>query len=83
MGDTVLVKQGRKDTFTSRFDKPPCVVIYRKGSIVIAKSNQKRRMRRNISYFKKFESAIDGLEQTESEWKMKDEIIRNNNELDY
>ena len=38
VGDTVLVKQKRQNKFTSRFNKTPYVVIYRRGTQVIAEN---------------------------------------------
>ena len=81
VGDTVLVKQKRQNKFTSRFNKTPYVVIYRKRTQVIAENNQKHRVKRNVSHFKKFENRNEGLEQAESE--LEDEIVGNDNELEY
>ena len=81
VGDTVLVKQKRQNKFTSRFNKTPYVVIYRKGTQVIAENNQKHRVKRNVSHFKKFDKRNEGLEQEESE--LEDEVVENDNELEY
>ena len=80
VGDTVLVKQKRQNKLTSRFNKTPYVVVYRKGTQVVAENNQKHRVRRNVSHFKKFENTVDRSEETESE--LEDELVGNNNELE-
>ena len=78
VGDTVFVKQKRQNKFTSRFNKTPYVVIYRKGTQVIAENNQKHRVKRNVSLRN---VRNEGLEQGESE--MENEIVENDNELEY
>ena len=80
VGDTVLVKQKRQNKLTSRFNKTPYVVIQRKGTQVIAENNQKHRVKRNVSHFKKFENTVDRSEETESE--LEDELVGNDSELE-
>ena len=67
VGDTVLVKQKRKDKFSSRFNKTPYVVLYRKGTQITAENKHKHRIKRNVSHFKKFENTAECPDETESE----------------
>ena len=81
VGDTVLVKQKRKDKFSSRFSKTPYVVIYRRGTQIIAENDQKHRVKRNVSHFKKFEKTEERPDEIESE--LDEDFIGNyNNELE-
>ena len=80
VGDTVLVKQKRRNKLTSRFNKTPYVVIQCKGTQVIAENDQKHRVKRNVSHFKKFENTVDRSEETESE--LEDELVGNDNDLE-
>ena len=53
MGDTVLVRQEKQNTFTTKFNQTPYTVINRKGSEVTARKRNNHIVRRNVSHFKK------------------------------
>ena len=74
IGDTVLVKQKRNNKLSSRFNKTPYMVVDRRGTQVIAENNQKHRVTRNISHFKRIHDAVVHSEESESE--SEDEILR-------
>ena len=50
IGDTVLVKQIKKNKFTTKFDSKPYVVTMKKGTMITAERID-HRITRNISYF--------------------------------
>ena len=54
LGDTVLVKQPKKNKFTTTFDPNPLTVVPVKGSMISAQG-ARTRITRNVSHFKKFE----------------------------
>ena len=54
VGDHVLVKQDRKNKFSSRFNNVPYVVISRKGTKVTAENANKHQILRNVWHFKRF-----------------------------
>ena len=49
----MLVKQQKKNKLTTRFDTDPYVVVQRKGSQVIAVNKDQRKVKRNVSHFKR------------------------------
>ena len=53
VGDFVLVKQQKKNKLTTRFDTNPYIVVERKGTQVIAVNKDQRKVKRNISHFKR------------------------------
>ena len=53
VGDFVLVQQQKKNKLTTRFDTDPYVVVQRKGSQVIAVNRDQRKVKRNVSHFKR------------------------------
>ena len=67
VGDTVLTKQKCKDKFTSSFNKTLYVVVYHKETQIIAENNQKHRVKRNVSHFKKFENTVYRSYKTKNE----------------
>ena len=67
VGDTVLVKQIRKNKLYSRFNKTPYIVIERKGTTITAENANKRRITRNVSHFKKYINRKDHSFDTESD----------------
>ena len=58
-------RNGKK--FTSRFNKIPYIVIYRKGTQLVAENKQKHRVKRNVSHFKKCENTEECSDEAESE----------------
>ena len=58
IGDTVLVKQYKKNKLTSRFNKMPYIVVCRKGTKVTAE-NAKHRITRNVSHFKRVNTYVN------------------------
>ncbi|XP_046858634.1 uncharacterized protein K02A2.6-like [Xenia sp. Carnegie-2017] len=52
VGDKVLLKQRKKDKFTTKFVQTPYTVIYRRGAKVVAE-NHNHQITRNTSFFKK------------------------------
>ena len=57
IGDTVLVRQKKKDKFTTKFDPAPYKVIEVKGSMVTATRNE-RDITRNVSHFKRIQPSV-------------------------
>eukprot|EP00795_Rhopilema_esculentum_P004247 gene4247-20438_t len=53
VGDTVLVRQQKKDKLTTRFSKTPYKVVNRKGTQITTEDSSHRRVTRNVSFFKK------------------------------
>ena len=51
IGDTVLVRQRKRNKFTTPYDPSPLVVIQRKGCMITAE-NASKRITRNVSFFK-------------------------------
>ena len=49
----MLVRQQKKNKLTTRFDTNPYVVVQRKGTQVIAVNKDQRKVKRNISHFKR------------------------------
>ena len=66
VGDTVLVRQRKRNKFTTRFDPSPFEVMRIKGMMVTAARNEKY-ITRNISQFKKIPSLLKELEGEESD----------------
>ena len=66
VGDTVLVRQRKRNKFTTRFDPSPFEVVRIKGTMVTAARNEKY-ITRNISQFKKIPSLLKELEGEESD----------------
>ncbi|XP_065067526.1 uncharacterized protein K02A2.6-like [Rhopilema esculentum] len=54
VGDTVIVKQQRRNKLSTRFNETPYTVISRKGTRVVAENGKGHRITRNVSHFKKF-----------------------------
>ena len=52
VGDVVILKQRKQDKFTTKFESTPYTVIDCKGTRIVAE-NQKHRVTRNASFFKK------------------------------
>ena len=65
VGDTVLVKQQRRNKLTSRFNKTPYLVVERKGTQITAENSQKHRVTRNISHFKRFNNSTVRTDKSE------------------
>eukprot|EP00795_Rhopilema_esculentum_P008015 gene8015-13924_t len=59
VGDTVLLKQDKKNKFSANFESTTYKVIYRKGSRVTAERQDGRKVTRKISFFKKFSKKDD------------------------
>ena len=57
VNDVVLVKQKKRNNFTSRFDSVPFQVVRKKGTMVMAQSNGKY-ISRNASHFKWVNSSL-------------------------
>ena len=53
VGDTVLVRQQKRDKLTTRFSKTPYKVVNRKGTQITAEDSNQHRVTRNVSSFKK------------------------------
>ena len=52
VGDSVLIKQNKKNSTTPPFNPRPYKVVWRKGNAVVAKRGE-HKVKRNISFFKK------------------------------
>ena len=61
IGDTVLVRQKKKDKFTTKFEPAPYRLIEIKGSMITAVRNE-RFMTRNVSHFKKIHNDVKSPE---------------------
>ena len=59
VGDTVLLKQDKKNKFAANFESTTYRVVYRKGSRVTAERQGGRKVTRNVSFFKKFSQRDD------------------------
>ena len=57
IGDTVLVRQKKKNKFTTKFDPSPYKVVEIKGTVLTGVRNEKY-ITRNISHFKKIEPTM-------------------------
>ena len=57
IGDTVLVRQQKKDKFTMKFDPAPYKVTEVKGTMVTVVRNEKS-VTRNVSHFKRIQSFV-------------------------
>ena len=53
VGDTVLVRQEKKNKLTTQFNQTLYTIINRTGSEVTARSRNNQLVRRNVSHFKK------------------------------
>eukprot|EP00795_Rhopilema_esculentum_P007956 gene7956-13851_t len=53
VGDTVLVRQQKRDKLRTRFSKTPYKVINRKGTQITAEDSNQRRVTLKVSFFKK------------------------------
>eukprot|EP00795_Rhopilema_esculentum_P002482 gene2482-18144_t len=74
VGDTVLVKQQRRNKITSRFNKTPYLVVERKGTQVTAENSQKHRVTRNVSHFKRFNNSVIRTEESETDSDVGNEV---------
>ena len=52
VGDTVIVKQPKRNKLSTRFSSKPYIVIDRRGTRVVAQ-NEQHTVTRNVSHFKK------------------------------
>lgn len=57
VGDVVILKQKKKNKFTTRFESIPYTVIERKGTKIVAE-NQRHRVVRNASFFKRIKDTV-------------------------
>ena len=58
VGDSVLVKQDKKDKLTTPFSPKPFTVERKKGTMITAKNKDSEQITRNASFFKKIENRI-------------------------
>ena len=65
MGDCVILKQRKKDKFTTRFESTPYTVTERKGTKIIAE-NQRHQVTRNASLFKKLKEVERESDEAET-----------------
>ena len=61
IGDTVLIRQKKRNKFTTRFDPSPYQVVEIKGTMVTAVRNEKY-ITRNVSHFKKIQPSVKAPE---------------------
>eukprot|EP00794_Sanderia_malayensis_P000683 gene683-biopygen1108 len=66
-GDTVLVRQEKKRKLMPKFNEKPYVVIERKGVTIIAENEDKHRITRNISHFKKIPKQVQSVDSSDDE----------------
>ena len=52
VGDTVILKQGKKNKFTTKFEPTLYKVLERRGVTIVAE-NQRHNVTRDVSFFKK------------------------------
>eukprot|EP00795_Rhopilema_esculentum_P006334 gene6334-11766_t len=62
VGDTVLVRQQKRDKLTTRFSKTQYKVVNRKGTQITAEDSYHRRVTRNVSFFKKLRAQMSDSE---------------------
>jgi hypothetical protein len=72
VGDSVLVKQEKKDKLTTPFNPKPLKIKEKKGSMITARDGQNKMITRNSSHFKKVGESIMNEEEIE-------EILDGNN----
>ena len=72
VGDSVLVKQEKKDKLTTPFNPQPLKIKEKKGSMITATDGQNKIITRNSSHFKKVGESIMNEEEIE-------EILDGNN----
>jgi hypothetical protein len=72
VGDSVLVKQEKKDKLTPPFNPTPLKIKEKKGSMITAADGQNKMITRNSSHFKKVGESIMNEEESE-------EILDGNN----
>ena len=66
MGDTVILKQRKKNKFTTKFEPTPYTVLERRGVSIVAE-NQGHKVTRNASFFKKI-SDVAKESENEDVW---------------
>ncbi len=66
VGDTVLLRQRKKNKWSTRFDPAPFQVVRRKGTMVTVVRNEKY-VTRNVSQFKKISSAVKGVASSDED----------------
>eukprot|EP00795_Rhopilema_esculentum_P010289 gene10289-18987_t len=62
VGDTVLVRQQKRDKLTTRFSKTQYKVVNRKGTQITAEDSNHRRVTRNVSFLKKLRAQMSDSE---------------------
>ena len=72
VGDSVLVKQEKKDKLTPPFNPTPLKIKEKNGSMITAADGQNKMITRNSSHFKKVGESIMNEEESE-------EILDGNN----
>ena len=53
VGDYVLIKQDKQNKLTPRFNEKPLIVVHRNKSRITVEDNDKRKITRNVSHFKR------------------------------
>ena len=53
VGDYVLIKQEKQNKLTPRFNEKPLIVVHRNKSRITIEDNDKRKITRNVSHFKR------------------------------
>lgn len=79
-GDKVLVRQKKRNKFSTRFDPSPYVVVDVKGTMVTAVRDEKY-ITRNVSQFKRIDSSVrapDADDSDDSDLSDDEEIIHEN-----
>ena len=59
IGDVVLVKQPKRNKFTTRFNPDKYSVIAKKGTMITAQNSKGHKITRNISFFRKVDFTMD------------------------
>ena len=80
VGDTVLVRQKKKNKWSTRFDPEPYCVTRTKGTMITA-TRPGHYITRNLSFFKKI-SPQECNRKTDQEDEGLDALDDNNNEMD-
>ena len=65
VGDSVLVKQEKKDKLTPPFNPSPLKIKQKKGNMITAADKQNKMITRNSSHFKKVGESIMNEEENE------------------
>ena len=79
VGDTVLLKQDKKNNFSANFESTTYRVVFRKGSTVTVERQDGRKVTTNVSFFKKFSQRDDDDDDLSDDNQKRTEIVDEDN----